>query len=79
VKTEQDPLDHHPPAAVHQSLRAIQELEAMVSGASGISGIVLRYGTFYGPGTTFDTEGEIVEWARQRSFRSLATAPVSGL
>jgi nucleoside-diphosphate-sugar epimerase len=63
---------------MRQSLRAIQELQAMVSGASGISGIVLRFGAFYGPGTTSDTEGEIVEWMRQRNFRSLATAPVSG-
>lgn len=49
VKTEQDPLDPHPPAAMADSLRAIRHLEQVVSGFPG--GVVLRYGGLYGPGT----------------------------
>ncbi len=68
VKTEQDPLDPNPPKAMSQSLKAIRLLEAMVSGASDVTGIVLRYGSFYGPGTSLGTSGEIVELVRKRKF-----------
>ncbi|MGI8743302.1 MAG: NAD-dependent epimerase/dehydratase family protein [Bryobacteraceae bacterium] len=68
VKTEQDPLDPNPPKAMQQSLQAIRQLEAMVSGASDVTGIVLRYGSFYGPGTSLGPAGEIVELVRQRKF-----------
>jgi 2-alkyl-3-oxoalkanoate reductase len=49
VKTEEDPLDPRPPAAMAESLRAIRHVEQAVTGFPG--GIVLRYGGFYGPGT----------------------------
>ena len=51
VKTEQDPLDPHPPAEQRQSLAAIEYLERVVP-AAGLQGIVLRYGGLYGPGAT---------------------------
>jgi nucleoside-diphosphate-sugar epimerase len=50
VKTEQDPLDPNPPAAQRQSLAAIRYLEQAVLTAVPVEGIVLRYGSFYGPG-----------------------------
>jgi nucleoside-diphosphate-sugar epimerase len=50
VKTEEDPLDAHPPAAMAESLRAIRHVEQTVSGFPG--GVVLRYGGFYGPGAS---------------------------
>lgn len=55
VKDESDPLDPHPPKTMREGLEAIAESERMVSGmqgASGMEGIVLRYGNFYGPGST---------------------------
>lgn len=50
VKTEEDPLDPHPPAGMTESLRAIRHVEQTVSGFPG--GVVLRYGNFYGPGAS---------------------------
>ena len=52
VKTEEDPLDPDPPAVFRRSLAAIRHLETTVPQARGIEGIVLRYGSFYGPGTS---------------------------
>ncbi len=49
VKTEDDPLDPHPPAAQTQSLAALRHVEASVRTGSP-HGIVLRYGNFYGRG-----------------------------
>jgi 2-alkyl-3-oxoalkanoate reductase len=54
VKTEEDPLDPHPPAAQRESLAAIAHLERVVTGAANLDGIVLRYGSFYGPGASDD-------------------------
>jgi nucleoside-diphosphate-sugar epimerase len=45
VKSEEDPLDDHPPEAVRETLAAIRHLESAVVGAGGIA---LRYGAFYG-------------------------------
>jgi nucleoside-diphosphate-sugar epimerase len=45
IKTEEDPLDDHPPEAVRSTLAAIKHLEAAVGDAGGIA---LRYGAFYG-------------------------------
>jgi nucleoside-diphosphate-sugar epimerase len=53
VKSEADPLDPNPPAAMRRSLQAIRHLEREVTCAGGLESIVLRYGTFYGP-TTID-------------------------
>jgi nucleoside-diphosphate-sugar epimerase len=68
VKTEADPLDSDPPAAMARTLDAIQALEHMVVNAAGLNGIVLRYGSLYGPGTSIASEGEIVELIRGRKF-----------
>lgn len=117
VKTEEDPLDPHPPKTMARSLAAIRWLEATVagagldgrlathgtgaavaatalatprSGASGagsaaaaaaqltglteptglteLTGIVLRYGSFYGPGTSIAPGGDIVELVRRRQM-----------
>ena len=40
----------------------------MVAGATGLVGIVLRYGAFYGPGTSVAIGGDIVEMLRGRKF-----------
>ena len=51
VKTEDDPLDPRPPHAQRESLAAIRHLERAVL-AAPLAGIVLRYGSFYGPGAS---------------------------
>jgi 2-alkyl-3-oxoalkanoate reductase len=52
VKSEEDPLDPDPPELLRAMLDAIKYLEAAVTGAAGLDGLVLRYGGFYGPGTS---------------------------
>src|SRR4029453_17357747 len=51
VKTEEDPLDPHPTAQQTESLAAIRHLERDVLEAP-LEGVVLRYGSFYGPGAS---------------------------
>jgi len=63
--TEDDSPDPDPPAALGDTLAAIRRLERAVL---GIDGIVLRYGGFYGPGTTLDRGGEQTEAVRKRQF-----------
>jgi len=65
VKTEDDPLDPHPPRQMRTSLDAIRRLEAAVTGAGGV---VLRYGGFYGPGTGLVPGGEQWEAVQARKF-----------
>ncbi len=52
VKTEEDPLDPSPVKTTRQTLDAVRRLESAVTGAAGLEGLVLRYGGFYGPGTS---------------------------
>jgi nucleoside-diphosphate-sugar epimerase len=66
IKTEDDPLDPDPPADARESLAAIRHLEAAVLGADGLEGVVLRYGGFYGPGTSISPGGAQVEMIRKR-------------
>lgn len=68
VKTEDDPLDSHPPKAMARTLAAIRELEDMVTNNGSIAGIVLRYGGFYGPGTSLAQDGAQAEMLRKRKF-----------
>ncbi|MFL5832243.1 MAG: NAD-dependent epimerase/dehydratase family protein [Solirubrobacteraceae bacterium] len=67
-KSEDDPFDPDPPTKQRKTLAAIRYLEKAVSGAEGIEGIALRYGTFYGPGTGFAEDGEIAPMVRKRRF-----------
>jgi nucleoside-diphosphate-sugar epimerase len=66
VKTEDDPLDSAPPKQMRRTLEAIRYLENAVLHSSTIGGIVLRYGSFYGPGTSLSPGGDIVELVRRR-------------
>ena len=70
VKDESAPLDPSPPTALRTSLEAIRHLEKAVTGAGWTEGVVLRYGGFYGPGTSFSVkpDGEHVAMIRKRKF-----------
>jgi nucleoside-diphosphate-sugar epimerase len=71
VKTEDDPFDQNPPAAVRPTLEAIAYLERAVTGAAPIEGLAMRYGGFYGPGTSLQIDppsGETFEAIRGRKF-----------
>jgi nucleoside-diphosphate-sugar epimerase len=70
VKDESDPLDPDPPAALRETLAAIRYLERSVTTVDWAEGVVLRYGTFYGPGTAISGEpgAEVAEAVRRRRF-----------
>lgn len=68
VKNEEDPLDPSPPREMRESLAAIRHLEQAVLSAEWTEGIVLRYGGFYGPGTSLAPGAEQVELVRRRRF-----------
>jgi nucleoside-diphosphate-sugar epimerase len=51
-----------------QTLKAFRQLESMALGEPSISGVVLRYGSFYGPGTSTDSSGKLTDAVRQRQF-----------
>jgi nucleoside-diphosphate-sugar epimerase len=61
VKSEEDPLDPNPPKKMAGTLAAIEYLEREVSGVNDQGwaiGTVLRYGGFYGPGTSLSSDPE---------------------
>jgi nucleoside-diphosphate-sugar epimerase len=68
VKTETDPLDPRPAGNSRQTLAAIQHLEKAVLTPSGVEGVVLRYGGFYGPGNAIGRGGEMLDMVRQRKL-----------
>jgi nucleoside-diphosphate-sugar epimerase len=68
VTTEDDPLDPRPAAAMRETLAAIAHLETAVIAASWTEGVVLRYGGFYGPGTSMGRDGEHTRMIRKRRF-----------
>jgi nucleoside-diphosphate-sugar epimerase len=68
VKSEDDPLDPTPAHEMRESMAAIRHLEQAVVRADWTEGIVLRYGAFYGPGTSLSPGGEQFEMVRKRKF-----------
>jgi nucleoside-diphosphate-sugar epimerase len=68
IKTEDDPLDPSPAREMRESMQAIRHLEEAVLSADWTTGIVLRYGAFYGPGTGMSPGGEQFEMIRKRKF-----------
>jgi 2-alkyl-3-oxoalkanoate reductase len=56
VKRETDPLDPDPPAALRTTLAAIRHVEQAVTSLEWAEGLVLRYGGFYGPGTSLSLD-----------------------
>jgi len=68
VKTEDDALDPTPAAAMRETHAGIRHVEEAVMDATWTTGIVLRYGGFYGPGTNMSADGEIAEMVRKRRF-----------
>jgi nucleoside-diphosphate-sugar epimerase len=68
IKTESDPLEDEPAREMRETMAAIRHLEGAVLGAGWTEGIVLRYGVFYGPGTSLAPGGEQFELVRKRNF-----------
>ena len=68
VKSEDAPLDQNPPKYARETEAAIFHLESAVTGADGIEGLALRYGGFYGPGTSVAQGEPYLELIRKRRF-----------
>ena len=65
---EETPLYLDAPPAVRALAEAIASLEHQTLNASGMSGTVLRYGWFYGPGTSWDPDGFIPRAIREGTY-----------
>jgi nucleoside-diphosphate-sugar epimerase len=61
--SEQDPLIADPPAQFERSAKSIAALERMTLAADGL---VLRYGYFYGPGSSISAGGSLVQEVAKR-------------
>jgi nucleoside-diphosphate-sugar epimerase len=68
VKSEEDPFDRSPAREMRETLAAIRHLEEAVLGARWTEGIVLRYGHFYGPGTSLAAGTAQTDLVRKRKF-----------
>ena len=70
VKGEDAPFDPDPPEKLRGMLDAIRHLEEAVTQADWLEGVVLRYGGFYGPGTTLSADPSASHTAavRKRQF-----------
>lgn len=66
VVDEQAPVSRDAPPPYGSLIAALRELEATVLGAVGVEGVVLRYGTLYGPGTWYAPEGNMTTLLRRR-------------
>lgn len=66
VKSETDELDPNPPEELRRTLEAIRYLERTVTASSEPEGIVLRYGSFYGPDTGMLSSAMIDQLRRRR-------------
>ncbi|NLF76914.1 MAG: NAD(P)-dependent oxidoreductase, partial [Chloroflexi bacterium] len=64
--TEDVPLYKDAPPAFAGMVQALDALEHTVLNTTGIDGIVLRYGYFYGPGTIYAADGSFVADVRKR-------------
>ncbi|MCP2329353.1 nucleoside-diphosphate-sugar epimerase [Hamadaea flava] len=67
---ETEQVEPDPPADLRTSVAALRHLEAAVTSISWADGIALRYGGFYGPGTSLSAAPDAVmtEQIRQRKF-----------
>lgn len=68
VKTEADELDPSPVRSMRHTFDALRHLEQAVTDASWTEGIVLRYGAFYGPGTSLARGGQLTALIAKRKF-----------
>ncbi len=68
IKSELDPLDDSPLPSMVESLAAIKHIETTVPTLRTMTGIVLRYGQLYGPGSGFSVDGAMVRLVKKRSF-----------
>jgi nucleoside-diphosphate-sugar epimerase len=73
VLAEDAPLALDAPEPFGSAARATAEGERLTVSTDGITGVALRYGQLYGPGTYFDRDGDFARQARQRMLPIVGT------
>ena len=68
VVGEEAPLFTDAPRSFREAVQACTALERAVVGADEIEGLVLRYGFFYGSGTSYAPDGDLTAEVRRRRF-----------
>jgi nucleoside-diphosphate-sugar epimerase len=68
IKDESAPLHHDAPPPFDESAEALLALERATTGTDGVEGMVLRFGFWYGTGTTYASDGYTAELVRRRRF-----------
>jgi nucleoside-diphosphate-sugar epimerase len=68
VKDEEAPLFRTGPDFVQDAVAVHERMEEAVTATPGIEGLVLRFGQWYGPATTFAPGGYTAELVRKRRF-----------
>jgi 2-alkyl-3-oxoalkanoate reductase len=68
LANEETPLAFDASPAVAADARVVTELERRLLGTPHIEGIALRYGFYYGPGTWFNSDGDVARQVRQQQF-----------
>jgi 2-alkyl-3-oxoalkanoate reductase len=68
VKDEEAPLYRDAPPPYDESADALLALEGATTHTEGVEGVVLRFGFWYGPETTFATDGHTADQVRRRRF-----------
>ena len=70
MQTEADPLDPDPPGALRPVVEGLLYLEQAVTGIEWGEGLALRYGGFYGPGTSISLapDAQMAAPIRKRRF-----------
>ena len=65
-RAEECPLCENPPASFRDVIQAVRKLEDITLSSEHSTGIVLRYGFLYGPGTVYAPDGSFTEDVRRR-------------
>jgi nucleoside-diphosphate-sugar epimerase len=68
VKEEDDSLDLEAQPPFRATVEAVSDLEEQVLLASGLQGLVLRFGYLYGPGTVYAADGQVAQLVLRRRF-----------
>ena len=68
LKNEDDRLFDDAPFPWDRGVRAVHSLEDAVTKTPGLEGVVLRYGFFYGPGSSYAPDGYVAREVGRRRF-----------
>jgi nucleoside-diphosphate-sugar epimerase len=66
VRTESDPLWSDVGGQIGEVTRPVAELERHTLGAADLEAVVLRYGTYYGPGSYYGLDGAFTDMVAKR-------------